>query len=65
VERSAPHSGSKGHAGTLAKEVGTLIWLDSLFGIAPMDAPPNPSYDVDIRSIAATALDNSADLWTG
>lgn len=63
--RTSVFTDNKGHAGTLAMEVGTLIWLDSLFGIAPMDAPPNPSYDVDIRTIAATALDNSAHLWTG
>lgn len=56
---------NKGHAGTLAKEVGTLIWLDSLFGIAPMNTPPDMSYEFDIRTIAANALDKSSSLWFG
>ena len=45
-----------GHAGSMAKDAGTLIWLNALYEINPLDLPPMNAYDVDIRAIAAAAL---------
>ena len=49
----------KGHAGTLAKDAGTLVWLHAIYGVDPLDLPPFNSYDVDIREIASAALDHA------
>ena len=49
----------KGHAGTLAKDAGTLVWLHAIYGVDPLDLPPFNNYDVDIREIAGAALDHA------
>ena len=46
----------KGHAGTLAKDAGTLIWLHAIYGIDPLDVPALGDHDVDIGGIASAAL---------
>ena len=53
---SSVFTDAKGHAATMAKDTGTLIWLDAIYGVDPLDMPPDQSYDVDIRDIAASAL---------
>ena len=45
-----------GHAGSMAKDAGALIWLNALYEINPLDLPRMNAYDVDIRAIAAAAL---------
>ena len=49
----------KGHAGLLAKDTGTLIWLNAIYGIDPLDVEMIDDYDVDIRQVAADALDST------
>ena len=49
----------KGHAGLLAKDTGTLIWLNAIYGIDPLDVEMIDNYDVDIRQVAANALDST------
>ena len=46
----------KGHAGTLAKDAGTLIWLYAIYGIDPLDVPALGDHAVDIGEIASAAL---------
>jgi hypothetical protein len=50
----------KGHAGDIAKDTGTLIWLHAVHGVEPNDAPAFPQWETDIRAIAQAALDNAA-----
>ena len=50
----------KGHAGPLAKDTGTLIWLNAIYGIDPLDVAMVDNYDVDIRQVAANALESTA-----
>ena len=54
---SSVFTDEKGHAATLAKDTGTLIWLHAIYGIDPLDVAPIGKYDVDIRQVAAVALD--------
>ena len=49
----------KGHAGLLAKDTGTLIWLNAIYGVDPLDVEMIDNYDVDIRQVAADALDST------
>ena len=49
----------KGHAGLLAKDTGTLIWLNAIYGIDPLDVNMVDNYDVDIRQVAANALEST------
>ena len=49
----------KGHAGLLAKDTGTLIWLNAIYGIHPLDLPMVDNYEVDIRQVAANALEST------
>lgn len=46
----------KGHAGNLAIDAGTLIWLHAIYGIDPLDAPALGDHDVDVGEIASAAL---------
>ena len=50
----------KGHAGLLAKDTGTLIWLNAIYRIDPLDVAMVDNYDVDIRQVAANALESTA-----
>ena len=47
---------NKGHAGNLAIDAGTLIWLHAIYGIDPLDAPALGDHDVDVGEIASVAL---------
>ena len=49
----------KGHAGLLAKDVGTLIWLNAIYGIDPLDVAMVDNYEVDIRQVASNALEST------
>ena len=57
--RSSVFADRKGHAANMAKDAGTLIWLDAIYGIEPLELPPIERYAIDIREIAATALTTS------
>ena len=57
--RSSVFTDEKGHAANMAKDAGTLIWLEAIYDIHPLDMPPIEGYGVDIRDIAATALTTS------
>ena len=50
----------KGHAGLLAKDTGSLIWLNAIYGIDPLDVEMVDNYEVDIRQVAANALESKA-----
>ena len=47
----------KGHAGQIAIETGTLIWLHAVHGVDPMEMPEFTQWDTDIRVIADSLLD--------
>ncbi len=50
----------KGHAANMTRDAGTLIWLNAIYGVDPLDLPPLDRYDVDLREVAATALTTSS-----
>jgi hypothetical protein len=58
--RNSVFTDKKGHAGDIAKDTGTLIWLHAVHGVEPNDAPAFPQWETDIRAIAQAALDNAA-----
>ena len=45
-----------GHAGQIAIDTGTLVWLHAVYGIEPTSVPEFDQYEVDIRQIAQTAI---------
>jgi len=49
----------KGHAGTLAQDVGTLVWLHAIYGIDPLDMPAFGDHDVDVGELASAALEHA------
>lgn len=49
---------TKGHAGKITVDTGTLIWLHAIHGVEPNDAPAFPQWKANIRVIAQAALDN-------
>lgn len=53
---SSVFTDEKGHAASLARDAGTLIWLHAIYGIDPLELPPITAHEVDIREIAASAL---------
>ena len=57
--RSSVFFDEKGHAADMAIDAGTLIWLNAIYGINPLELPPIERYGVDIREIAASALTTS------
>ena len=57
--RSSVFFDEKGHAADMAIDAGTLIWLNAIYGINPLELPPIETYTVDIREIAASALTTS------
>ena len=59
---SSVFTDEKGHAGSLAKDTGTLVWLHAIYGIDPRDLPPVEKYDIDIREVASTALERTATI---
>ena len=48
---------AKGHAGQIAIDTGTLVWLHAVYGIEPTSVPEFEQYEVDIRQIAQTVID--------
>ena len=48
---------AKGHAGQIAIDTGTLVWLHAVYGIEPTSVPEFDQYEVDIRQIAQTVID--------
>ncbi|MEL0327008.1 MAG: hypothetical protein VXA09_08420, partial [Burkholderiaceae bacterium] len=48
---------TKGHAGTITQDTGTLIWLHAVHGVEPNDAPAFPQWKSDIRAIAQAVVD--------
>ena len=57
--RSSVFFDEKGHAADMAIDAGTLIWLNAIYGINPLELPPVDEYAADIREIAASALTTS------
>lgn len=57
---SSVFTDKKGHAGNIAKDTGTLIWLHAIYGVEPLDVAPIDKYEVDIRQIAAAVLETSS-----
>ena len=55
-KRTSIFTDQKGHAGDIAKDTGTLIWLKAIYDINPMDIPKIEKYESDIREIATRAL---------
>ena len=55
-ERNSIFTDKKGHAGLLAIDTGSLIWLNAIYGINPMDIPKIEKYKLDIREVAAEVL---------
>lgn len=53
---SAVFRDDKGHAGNLALDAGTLIWLYAIYGVDPLDAPALGDHDVNVGEIASAAL---------
>ena len=45
-----------GHAGQIAIDTGTLVWLHVVYGIEPTSVPEFDQYEVDIRQIAQTVI---------
>lgn len=54
--RNSIFTDEKGHAGLLAKDTGSLIWLNAIYGIDPMDIPKIEKYKLDIREVASEVL---------
>ena len=54
--RNSIFTDEKGHAGLLAKDTGSLIWLNAIYGIDPMDIPKIEKYKLDIREVASDVL---------
>jgi len=50
----------KGHAGDLMVDTGTLVWLHAVHGVDPMEVPVFSQWDVDIRDIASSVIDEQA-----
>jgi len=48
---------TKGHAGTITQDTGTLIWLHAVHGVEPNDATAFPQWKSDIRAIAQAVVD--------
>ena len=53
---SSVFTDKKGHASDMTRDTGTLIWLNSIYGVNPMNLPAVNAYEVDIRAIATAAL---------
>ena len=60
-KKSSIFTDAKGHAGEIAKDTGTYVWLNAIHGIDPMDMPLPGQYAVDIREIASKIIDEQAD----
>ena len=43
----------KGHAGQILLDLGTLVWLGSLYDVDPADHPLAEAYETDIAAMAA------------
>lgn len=56
---SSVFADEKGHAANMAKDAGTLIWLNAIYGIDPLELPPIEMHVADIRQLAASALNSS------
>ena len=48
---------SKGHAGEMMIDTGTLIWLHAVHGVEPSSMPESNDYNTDIRVIAQNLLE--------
>ena len=57
--RTSVFTDTKGHAGKITVDTGTLIWLHAVHGVEPNDAPAFPQWDSDVRAIAQAALDTA------
>ncbi|MFQ3317595.1 MAG: hypothetical protein ACKVKS_07350 [Candidatus Poseidoniales archaeon] len=50
---------AKGHAGQIAIDTGTLIWLHAVHGVEPMEMPEFTQWNTDIRLVVESLLNES------
>ncbi len=55
-KRTSIFTDEKGHAGDIARDAGSLIWLKAIYDINLMDIPKIERYELDIREIATRVL---------
>ena len=55
-KRNSIFTDEKGHAGDIASDTGSLIWLKAIYDINLMDIPKIEKYESDIREIATRVL---------
>lgn len=55
-ENNSIFTDKKGHTGLLAIDTGSLIWLNAIYGINPMDISKIEKYKLDIREVASEVL---------
>ena len=55
-KKSSIFTDAKGHAGDIAKDTGTYVWLNAIHGVDPMDMPMANQYTLDIREIASRII---------
>ena len=60
-KKSSIFTDAKGHAGEIAKDTGTYVWLNAIHGVDPMDMPLANQYTIDIREIASKIIDEQTD----
>lgn len=60
-KKSSIFTDAKGHAGEIAKDTGTYVWLNAIHGVDPMDMPRPGQYTVDIRELASKVIDEQTD----
>lgn len=53
---------AKGHAGQIAIDTGTLIWLNAVHGVEPMEMPEFTEWNTDIRLVAESLLNENEDV---
>ena len=50
---------AKGHAGQIAIDTGTLIWLHAVHGVEPMEMPEFTQWNTDIRLVVESLLNET------
>ena len=60
-KKSSIFTDAKGHAGDIAKDTGTYVWLNAIHGVDPMDMPLANQYTIDIREIASKVITKQND----
>ena len=56
TKQTSVFTDKKGHAGQIMIDTGTLIWLNAVHGVEPLDMPEFTQWNTDIRAIADSVL---------